>query len=438
MGTIILGGGIIGFSTAYYLSLSQSSSPSSQEPSRITILDSSPTLFASASGYAAGFLARDWFGPALSSLGALSFDLHEELASEHDGRRRWGYSRSTALSLAVQDDEDGVGVGKGRRGEDWLFEGGSRAEVVAGGAKEEVISEDGSPRWLTKQKGGSLEVIGEEGSCAQVDPSRLCEFLREKCKENGVIIKAGRGAVSVTKNEDSAIDGLMVRSVEGKNNEEETRLPCSSIVLAAGAWTPSIFRELFPQSKLSIPISPLAGHSLVLKSPRHKIDNEEQYGRCHAIFAAPSRSIGFSPEIFSRVGGEIYIAGLNDAGLALPKLATGAKIETDSIQDLKRAAGRLLGEAKEAAGESGAHDDDLEIVREGLCFRPAGRGGRPVIARVSDDKFGGRLKAKDGSGVFVAAGHGPWGITLSLGTGLVVAEMVQGKKTSAQTRGLGF
>lgn len=33
-----------------------------------------------------------------------------------------------------------------------------------------------------------------------------------------------------------------------------------------------------------------------------------------------------------------------------------------------------------------------------------------------------------GSGIFVAAGHGAWGISLSLGTGYVVAGLVEGRK----------
>ena len=34
-------------------------------------------------------------------------------------------------------------------------------------------------------------------------------------------------------------------------------------------------------------------------------------------------------------------------------------------------------------------------------------------------------------GVYIAVGHGAWGISQSLGTGLVVSEMIEGKKTSA-------
>lgn len=52
---VIIGAGVIGLSTAYYLSTSAEPRPSS-----ITVLDSSSSLFQCASGRAAGFLAKDW------------------------------------------------------------------------------------------------------------------------------------------------------------------------------------------------------------------------------------------------------------------------------------------------------------------------------------------------------------------------------------------
>jgi glycine/D-amino acid oxidase-like deaminating enzyme len=36
-----------------------------------------------------------------------------------------------------------------------------------------------------------------------------------------------------------------------------------------------------------------------------------------------------------------------------------------------------------------------------------------------------------GDGVYIATGHGAWGISQSLGTGLVISEMVNKRKPSA-------
>lgn len=151
--TIIIGAGIIGLSTAHYLSQSPRTPPQT-----IHLVEAAPSLFASASGYAAGFLARDWYGPALAPLGALSFDLHKELAEKHDGRAKWGYMRSTGTSMAEDSRADGP------RGEDWLREGGSRA-VMAG---EHEFEGGEGPAWLTRRRGDRVDVISEDGSTAQV------------------------------------------------------------------------------------------------------------------------------------------------------------------------------------------------------------------------------------------------------------------------------
>lgn len=95
--TTILGSGIIGLSTAYFLSLSPSTIPSS-----IHLVDSSPILFASASGFAGGFLAEDWFAAECEELGRLSFRLHRELAERNGGRGKWGYMGSRGVSYRAE------------------------------------------------------------------------------------------------------------------------------------------------------------------------------------------------------------------------------------------------------------------------------------------------------------------------------------------------
>lgn len=147
--TVVLGAGIIGVSTAYYLS-------KHQPPSSIHLVEASPELFASASGYAGGFLAKDWFSSAVSSLGALSFEEHRKLAEKEDGASKWGYARSTSISLSP-DTTDGKKV------DVWCRDGASRADA-ASGEREQGIA----PPWLWRQDGDAVEVISDEGTVAQV------------------------------------------------------------------------------------------------------------------------------------------------------------------------------------------------------------------------------------------------------------------------------
>ncbi|KAJ9662543.1 hypothetical protein H2201_006031 [Coniosporium apollinis] len=398
--TVILGAGIIGCSTAYYLS----ESPRTQAQS-IHLVEASPELFHCASGLAGGFLAADWFAPSVASLGLLSFNLHKELADKHNGREKWGYSRSTGTSLS--QDNDTVGGS----GEDWLGNGASRAE--AAGIHQFEGGE--GPAWLTRKKGESLEVISRDETVAQVDPKRLSQFLLDQCLERGVQLHHPAKAISVSKDVRDQFASVRIAAADGTETD----------ILTAGCWTPRVFSTLFPRAKTRIPVAQLAGHSLLLKSPRWSAEHEEK--GCHAVFATDN--LGFSPELFSRIGGEIYIAGLNSTAIPLPEVSTDAKISEEAVQQLKQVANRMLG----LPGQ-----EDLEVLREGLCFRPVTNSGRPIISRIPDNKLGGGFSTRGGGegGVFVAAGHGAWGISHSLGTGKVMSELIEGLPTSANIKAL--
>lgn len=160
--TVILGAGIIGVSTALYLS-------EHQPGTTVHLVEPSPELFASASGYAGGFLARDWFSAASAELGALSFDEHRALADRDDGPRNWGYVRSTSLSLSLAAAGDkGKKEEKGGRVDVWCRDGASRAEAANGGDALAVAAVATPPPWLRSEQGDTVEVISEEGTVAQM------------------------------------------------------------------------------------------------------------------------------------------------------------------------------------------------------------------------------------------------------------------------------
>lgn len=91
---------------------------------------------------------------------------------------------------------------------------------------------------------------------------------------------------------------------------------------------------------------------------------------------------------------------------------------------LKRTAEKLLG-------------GDFEVVREGVCWRPVASKGVPIIAAMNGGGGGGG-DAGGEEGVIVCAGHGPWGISNSLGSGYCVAKMVEGEDVERYVGGLGF
>jgi len=133
---------------------------------------------------------------------------------------------------------------------------------------------------------------------------------------------------------------------------------------------------------------------------------------------------GFTPEVFSRVGGEIYLAGINDKSIAPPSPSTYSLPPADSVDRLVNVAKFLCDSGPTKAYREGA---DFEVVSRGLCFRPTTPKGTPVIGQIplrSGDLYGKRFR------LWVGSGHGPWGISMSLGTGMVLSQMVLGRKTS--------
>ncbi|KAF2019636.1 FAD dependent oxidoreductase [Aaosphaeria arxii CBS 175.79] len=404
--TVILGAGIIGLSTAYYLSQSGYTNPQS-----IHLVDTTEELFYCSSGFAGGFLAADWFAPSSASLGILSFQLHKQLAESNNGRKIWGYSRSTGISYS-QDTESAIDGS----GEDWLSNGTSRAQ--AAGTRHNV--ESNRPVWLKEVDGASLEVISHDRSTAQIDPLRFCRWMLEQCLQKGVQLHQPAKVTSINTDGASQLNGVRIQK-----GGVEAELPCTRIIITSGAWAPRTFASLFPKASTRIPIAPLAGHSLLLKNPFFKELDEEEM--CHAIFATDT--LGFSPEWFSRAGGEVYLAGLNSTQIPLPDQATEVKCNPEAIQQMKECAKAMMGTVD---------NKELESIRESLCFRPVTSSGRPIVARIPDEKLGAGIKTRPGKegGVFVAAGHGAWGISQAPGTGLCLAELVEGREPSANLSAL--
>lgn len=440
---VILGGGIIGVSIAYYVSQSS--------PRRhIYIIDSAPQLLESASGYAGGFLARDWFDPRVAALGDFSFKLHRELAESFDGQTRWGYSGSHVYSLSLDDAPAGV------RGEDWLLAGTSRAEAVGRravghvNAPGEKVNKDGTPAWIAPQQKASWNVIASADDCAQVEPRKLCEFLLEQVQKRGVEILLSTKATQVLKGKDGGIQAVKLESTT--KSKSSRIIECKDIILAAGCWTPRALNALFPQNRIDLGIDPLAGHSLLFKTPRYATPflntaygqansiNEKDKHTSYAIYCPPTESQPYSPEAYARLNAngvpEIWIGGLNSSTMPLPELATMAKdqIDPESLAELRRTAIRMCGLV---GSENLPAKDDLEILKEGLCFRPISKTGIPIIGRVNNKDLDSSVNSDMGARVWVAGGHGPWGISMALGTGVVVSDLLAGKESRVDISALG-
>ena len=171
--TIIVGSGIIGISTAYYLSLltskenpagiSGGGAHDTTREHRIHLVDPAPVLFKHvASGKAGGFLARNWFSSAAAELGALSFDLHKKLAEQFDGRKRWGWNQSAVINLDVTGSPK-EGSRKGL-GEGWAWIQSADSGLTSTEDKDEEPGE--YPPWLNNFAGA--QPLADRESTAQL------------------------------------------------------------------------------------------------------------------------------------------------------------------------------------------------------------------------------------------------------------------------------
>lgn len=249
------------------------------------------------------------------------------------------------------------------------------------------------------------------------DPLQLCQFLLEKCRSMGVQFHHPATVLSVGADAHGELSHVRIGYTDSST---ETEIPTTRVLICAGCWTPQVLEYLFPGSGLNIPVQSLGGHSLVVRNPSAAGDVY------HSLYTSLDT---YSPEIYARPSGMIWLGGLNSPEIPLPPLATSSTPVAASIEELKRTARQLI-----------ASDEDVEVVRAGLCFRPVTERGTPYIARIQDKDLrqGFGTRPRQDGGVFVAAGHGPWGISLALGTGKVMAEMMQGRELSADISKLGY
>jgi len=442
--TVIVGSGIIGVSAAYYLSLlTLQKEDSDGGPKRehfIHLVDPSPVLFERvASGRAAGFLARNWFSSSAAELGAFSFDLHKQLAEQFDGRKNWGWSQSTVIDLDITGNrkkDGGKGLGEGW---DWIMSGESRV-ASAGSAEDEYEELTECPPWLNEFPGA--RPLTDHKFTAQMwavsvpagrlhmlticrsnsDPLRLCNFLLDKCRSRNTVLVHNPALVTELVKPASDSESPVV-IIEYQNTPKKVTVPCDNLIVTSGLWTPSVLNSLLPEEPpASFPaIGSLSGAWIIIRSKRWQ-PLETDTSQVNALFL--SKLEGFTPEIFSRVGGEIYVAGINDASIPPPPPMTPRLPPSDSVDRLISVAELLCSSGSTKACEGGT---DFEVVSRGLCFRPTTQKGTPVIGQISLENGGSYGKKFR---LWIGSGHGPWGICMSLGTGMVLSQMVLGMETS--------
>jgi len=412
MHVMILGSGVIGVSTAWYLA---------KAGMRVTVVDRQQgaaleTSFANAGQVSPGY-STPWAAPGIPMKAfRWLFQKHAPLALRPDGslfQLQWlaqmlancgadryavnkermlrvaEYSRDCLRELRA---ETGIAYEGRQLGTLQVFR--KPAQLEAAARDIEVLKEVGVPFELLDADGiarvepalaqvrdrlvGALQLPGDETGDCQLFTTRLAAM----CESAGVRFEFGRTIESLSGNGDR-IDGVVI---DGRLRHAD------QYVLALGSWSRRLARDV----GLSIPVYPLKGYSLTVpivnasRAPRSTVMDE-------TYKVAVTR---FDDRI--RVGGMAEVAG-HDMSLNPKRRAT-----------LEMVVGDLF---------AGAGDIPAASFWTGL--RPMTPDGTPIVGRAPQRNL------------WLNTGHGTLGWTMACGSGSLLADQISGRHPAISPDGLG-
>lgn len=409
------GGGIIGSTTAYFLTRHPSFNPATH---RITIVEAQG-IASAASGKAGGLLAL-WAYP--KCLVPLSYKLHEELAKEHDGAKRWGYRAVSCGALRAKGrvHENTNGGAVAQDGKEWakLPKTDKKSKPAVGLPKD--------LDWFDAEAVKDYSEMGTPSTTAQVHPFQFTTSMADLAVEAGAKVVLG----SVTAIDYYGQHGVKGVTYEDKETKHIHTLPATDVILAAGPWTSHVFPEA--------PIEAMRAHSVVIKADVtpyaifSEIDLPKDFGRKDGGDVKKRRhGLTVSPEMYARPDGTVYACGKcsqcrfkalanectgeGDTLIHLPKTSDLVVCDEERCQDIIDYCGSISTPMREG-----------EVLAKQACYLPSVTGG------------GGPLIGETGiRGLFMATGHTCWGIQNSCATGKLMSEFVfDGKAKSANINSL--
>ncbi|KAK4505394.1 hypothetical protein PRZ48_003357 [Zasmidium cellare] len=402
---VIIGGGIIGCTSAYYLTRHPSYDPSKH---KITLLEASK-IAGGASGKAGGLLAL-WAYP--SSIVPLSYKLHKELAKEHSGEKRWGYRAVHCGQVdCVGRDVQVKGDVKGKEGEmDGNAEESVSLQKRSGDAMKKLRAK-GVPKdldWVAPESLKAYDEMGDPSTTAQVHPYQFTTSMAALAKEKGVEILEHSPVTSINYSSDhSSVESITYTT---STSSEQKTIPATDLILASGPWT----QKIYPTA----PISALRAHSVTIK-PSRPVSAYALFTqiRLPAPFAANKPHSGqiVTPEIYARPFNEVYACGEGDHLVPLPPTSSEVAVDESRCQDIVDFVSSISDELR-----------DGEVTARQACYLPSVQGSSAPLIGFTGVK-----------GEVMAAGHTCWGIQNAPGTGKLVSEFVfEGEGRSAKVKGL--
>src|SRR5579863_1421065 len=304
----------------------------------------------------------------LLSLSFFSRDLMDELlASEPDLK----FDHANAGKLIVH--RTSASFDAARRLLDYQRSLGCEQEALDADAC--IAKEPALAHLAGELRGGIFTSSEDSGDCY-----RFCVGLMRLLRQRGVAFRFG---TAVTR----------LRRTSGRRvvaSTEDEDIGADHVVIATGASSVPLLASL----GIHVPLYPLKGYSLTapldgrVPAPRISITDYER------------------KVVYARLGERLRIAGMADIGGRRPDMNAGR------IATLRAAAKAMF---------PGAADFDRAIVWCGL--RPATPKGLPIIDRTSFDNL------------WLNIGHGALGFTLALASGRLISDLVSRRKPAISARG---
>ncbi|CUM63146.1 uncharacterized protein PRCAT00000713001 [Priceomyces carsonii] len=385
---VIVGAGIIGVCTAFYLIQDPDYDPSQYH---ITLLESA-RVAGGASGKAGGMLAR-WAFP--KEVAPLSFQLHNELAESYDGEANWGFRHLPAISIEadVSNSPEGYEDKKDSNSE-------PKKSSVQDYLNQKIPSD---LDWLNRSLIQDITTLGKKEVTAQVHPYKFTKFLLKKALEDS------KGSLELILGKVERVSYLDVSSANGifytpKGKSEEIELTGDQIIMTAGPWTSRILP--------SCPIGGMRAHSITIDP------YEDKQVSGYAVFTelqTGPRSFS-SPEIYARPD-EVYVSGEGDNSKELPETSDDVEVVESKCDNIFKTVGKISPNLRKG-----------RLTRKQACYLPILN-----VPQISGPIIG----ETNVSNLFVAAGHSCWGINNAPATGKLMSEiLLRGRAESSSIKKL--
>lgn len=324
---VILGGGIVAASIAYYLTLAGV---------RPLVVERTGVACA-ASGKAGGFLAESWGdGTPTEALHRVSFSLHAQLASD------LGLSSYRSVQTLSLRTAPGGGAAASRRG---------------GPAPP-------AP-WL-----GGADVAGwraMSGATAQVTPLELTEALMAAAVRRGAELRLGAACGL-----DTAADGsgaLAAVRLEGGG----APLLCRRCVVAMGPWS-TLLEGWLPGMR--VPMQGIKSSSVVYSGAELKA---AVLAHPFALFCEEDSRFGTHLEVYPRSNGEVYVCGIGGSDyVGAHQLAAGG--DTSSQAAVGPDPARVAAAREALAGMVPLTAGEAPLAQ--ACMRPCAPDALPILGPV--------------------------------------------------------